>query len=607
MSADPYGPVPSSPAGPRWARRTATKNLNGAVRRLFRYMGSCRHSVLLGIVFALLSSALALIGPQYLEQITDLIAGSIRSETAIDLVRIGRIVLLLLALYVFSILFSYLQHLIVPSASQRLANKLRQDLSAKLDRLPLSYFTGSNTGDLMSRLTNDADTIGESFGPGITMFISSLTMVTGALIMMVYTDPRMALVAAAPGMFGFLLIFGLVRRSQPYFIGQQRDLGALNGLVQEVYYALDIVRAYGGERTSKDRFTVINERLWQSGFRARFISGMMPRLMGFVNNLGYVTVCVFGSMMIIDGSIGYGVIVAFIVYVEQFTHPIGQIADSFSDLQSVGAAAERVFEVLDAPEMDPEPDAVALPSHICGEVEFRDVRFSYVPGQEIIHGFSQHVAAGQKIAIVGPTGAGKSTIANLLMRFYETDSGEILIDGIPTRRMPRNYVHSLFCMVMQDSWLFPGTIRENIVYAKKDVSDETVRAACRAVEIETFVESLPQGLDTPVGDTDELSAGQRQQLALARALVKDAPMIILDEATSSVDTRTEQHIQRAMDRLTAGRTSFVIAHRLSTIVNADLILVVRDGNVVEKGTHQELLKAHGFYRDLFDSQFADCN
>lgn len=483
---------------------------------------------------------------------------------------------------------------------------MRDDLSRKINRVPLGYFDRSSTGDIMSRLTNDADTVGNTCSESIALFISSITLAAGSVAMMFYTDPTLAAISIVPTGVGFVLMFVLIKKSQKYYRRQQGDLGAMNGLVEEVYYGHDIVRAYNGEAGSKKRFSAINDSLYTSAFYARFMTSLMPQMLNFISNIGYVIVCIFGSMMVIDGRIGYGVIVAFIVYVNQFTRPILMISESLTSMQSVAAASERIFDFLDAPEMGDEGYKDVSVANVRGEVEFRDVHFSYVPGREVIHGFSQKVEPGQKVAIVGLTGAGKTTIVNLLMRFYEADSGDILIDGIPTRSMTRSQVHGLFCMVLQDTWLFNGTIRDNIAYTKEGVSESDIRAACRAAGIDDFIMGLPDRYDTVLTDGMRLSAGQKQQITIARAIVRDAPLLILDEATSSVDTMTEKHIQNAMDVLMEGRTSFIIAHRLSTVRNADLILVMKDGSIFEKGTHEELMRIGGFYKELYDSQFENC-
>lgn len=594
------------PKGPRWAVGEKPKDLKGTMVRLLHYIGKYRRDIAFGVVFPITAAVLTLIGPQYLAQVTDLVSGSILGGTSLDLGRIGGICLVLVFIYSASVIFSTCQEYLISASSEKIANVMRDDLSRKINRVPLGYFDRSSTGDIMSRLTNDADTVGNTCSESIALFISSITLAAGSVAMMFYTDPTLAAISIVPTGVGFVLMFVLIKKSQKYYRRQQGDLGAMNGLVEEVYYGHDIVRAYNGEAGSKKRFTAINDSLYTSAFYARFMTSLMPQMLNFISNIGYVIVCIFGSMMVIDGRIGYGVIVAFIVYVNQFTRPILMISESLTSMQSVAAASERIFDFLDAPEMGDEGYKDVSVANVRGEVEFRDVHFSYVPGREVIHGFSQKVEPGQKVAIVGLTGAGKTTIVNLLMRFYETDSGDILIDGIPTRSMTRSQVHGLFCMVLQDTWLFNGTIRDNIAYTKEGVSESDIRAACRAAGIDDFIMGLPDGYDTVLTDGMRLSAGQKQQITIARAIVRDAPLLILDEATSSVDTMTEKHIQNAMDVLMEGRTSFIIAHRLSTVRNADLILVMKDGSIFEKGTHEELMGIGGFYKELYDSQFENC-
>lgn len=594
-----------SPPGPQWNKVQKPKDLGAAMRRLLSYMGPFRKDLFIGIACTLISSILALIGPQYLSEITDNISSGILNGTEIDLGAIASVGTMLLAIYITSTLFATAEHWIIASASEKVGARMRDGLSRKMNRLAVGDLDSRSTGDVMSRMTNDTDTVSNSCAESISMTCTSMAMLLGSLIMMFYTEWRLALIAMVPTAIGFCILYVITHRTQRFFAAQQRDLGRMNGLIEEIYYGHDVVDLYNGREGSAERFTEINESLYHSAFLARFLTGMMPQTMNFISNLGYVLVCVAGSMMVIEGSIGYGVIVAFIVYIRQFTQPIAQLADSVAMMQSVASASERVFEFLDLEEMEPSP-ATVMPDRVTGHVEFRDVRFGYIPGKEVIHNLNLDVEPGSKIAIVGPTGSGKTTIANLLMRFYDPDSGDILVDGVSTRSMSREQVHDMFSMVLQDSWLFKGTVRENIAFTRTDADGDMIKEACEAVGISGFIESLPEGYDTVIDDRTGLSAGQRQQLTIARAIVKDAPMTILDEATSSVDTRTERHIQTAMDRLTEGRTSFVIAHRLSTIRNSDLIIVMRDGEVIEMGDHNGLLAADGFYRMLYDSQFEGC-
>ena len=594
-----------SPPGPQWTKVQKPRNLKAAMKRLLSYMGPYRKDLFLGIACTLISSILALIGPQYLSSIADGISAGILTGSEIDLGGIAATGIMLIVIYVTSTLFATGEHYIIASASEKIGARMRDDLSRKMNRLAVGDLDSKSTGDVMSRMTNDTDTVSNSCAESISMTCTSLAMLIGSLVMMFYTEWRLALFAMVPTAIGFCILYVITHRTQRFFAAQQRDLGRMNGLIEEIYYGHDIVDLYNGKEESGRRFAEINGSLYHSAFLARFLTGMMPQVMNFISNLGYVIVCVAGSMMVIEGSIGYGVIVAFIVYIRQFTQPIAQLADSTAMMQSVASASERVFEFLDLEEMEPSPSA-EMDEKVRGRVEFKDVRFGYIAGKEVIHGLNLTVEPGSKIAIVGPTGSGKTTIANLLMRFYDVDSGDILVDGISTRKMSREQVHDMFSMVLQDSWLFRGTVRENIAFTRTDVDDREIVEACEAVGIREFVESLPEKYDTVIDDRSGLSAGQRQQLTIARAIVKNAPMTILDEATSSVDTRTEKHIQAAMDRLTRGRTSFVIAHRLSTIRNSDLIIVMKDGDVIESGTHEELLEADGFYRMLYDSQFEGC-
>ena len=591
--------------GPRWARQDKPRDLRAAMTGLLVYMGRERRSLYAGILCALAATVLSLVGPQLLASITDSISASILESSPVDIRYVSRLGIVLVVLYAASFLLSVGETRIIGAASERVGDRMRRDLSAKFDRLPLSYLESHSIGDMMSRMTNDTDTVRTGAAESFSTAVSAVCMIGGGLVMMLYTDWRLAAVAVLPTVMGAFFLYQVTHRSQKYFVAQQRDLGLINGIVEETYYGHDVVRTYNGTADAERRFAEVNDRLRASSFRARVATAMMPQLMNFISNLSYVVVCVAGSVLIMDGSIGYGVIVAFIVYVKRFNQPVAEMADIVARMQSVASASERVFGILAMDEMPPSPEGPSI-GRAKGRVEFRDVHFGYTPGREVIHGFSLTVEPGSKVAIVGPTGAGKTTIANLLVRFYDPDSGDILIDGIPTTSMSRAQVREQFSMVLQDSWLSDGTFYENVAFTS-GADREAVETACDVVGIGDHIRSLPNGYDTVVGEASALSAGQRQQLAIARAMVKDAPMIILDEATSSVDTRTERRIQEAMDCMMVGRTSFVIAHRLSTVRDADVILVIRDGSIVERGTHEELIALGGFYRMLYDSQFEGCD
>lgn len=523
---------------------------------------------------------------------------------SIDMDKVQRIGFILVTFYALSYLFSAIQGWITAGVTQRVSQQLRGDISRKINRLPMAFYNRTSTGDILSRVTNDVDLISQSLNQSIGNLITSVILLFGSLLMMLITNLWMTLTAILASLLGFVVMFAIMDRSQKYFARQQRHLGALNGHIEEMYTGHTVVKAYNGEAAAQQTFDEMNDKLRESGFRAQTLAGMMMPVMTFVGNLGYVAVCVVGGAMALNDMISFGVIVAFMMYVRYFTQPLSQIAQAVQSLQSAAAAGERVFEFLEAEEMPDESGKKSDIGAVQGTVDFDHVRFGYEGTDKIvIHDFSAHAKPGQKIAIVGPTGAGKTTMVNLLMRFHDIQSGEIRIDGVPTNEMTREAVREQFCMVLQDTWLFEGTLRENLIYCTENVSDEKMIAACKAVGLDHFIRTLPKGYDIVVGDQLSLSQGQKQQLTIARAMIADKPMLILDEATSSVDTRTEQQIQSAMDKLMENRTSFVIAHRLSTIRNADLILVMNHGDIVESGTHEELLAKGGFYADLYNSQF----
>ena len=537
-----------------------------------------------------------------LDQLPDSVYGLIKPT--IDMERILQIGLLLVTFYLLSYILSTTQGFLMATVTQRVSKQMRSDISRKINRLPMWFYNRTTTGDVLSRVTNDVDTIGQSLNQSIGTLVSAVVLFLGSLIMMLVTNVWMTVTAVLASVLGFSIMLAITSRSQKYFIRQQQHLGDLNGHIEEIYTGHTVVKAYNGEAEAEQTFDQMNQKLCESNFKAQCLSGMMMPVMNFIGNLGYVAVCVVGGAMALNGKITFGVIVAFMMYVRYFTQPLSQIAQAVQSLQSAGAAGERVFEFLEAEEMEDETGKIEQLSNVKGEVTFEHVKFGYEDSDAtIIHDFSAVAKPGQKVAIVGPTGAGKTTMVNLLMRFHEIQGGKICIDGTPTNTMKREAVHAQFCMVLQDTWLFEGTVRENLIYCEKGIREEKMRAACKAVGLDHFIRTLPNGYDTVLNDQVNLSQGQKQQLTIARAMIADKPMLILDEAPSSIDTRTERQIQTAMDQLMEGRTSFVIAHRLSTIKNADLILVLKDGDIIESGTHEELIAKNGFYADLYNSQF----
>ena len=537
-----------------------------------------------------------------LDQLPDSVYGLIKPT--IDMERILQIGLLLVTFYLLSYILSTTQGFLMATVTQRVSKQMRSDISRKINRLPMWFYNRTTTGDVLSRVTNDVDTIGQSLNQSIGTLVSAVVLFLGSLIMMLVTNVWMTVTAVLASVLGFSIMLAITSRSQKYFIRQQQHLGDLNGHIEEIYAGHTVVKAYNGEAEAERAFNQMNQKLCESNFKAQCLSGMMMPVMNFIGNLGYVAVCVVGGAMALNGKITFGVIVAFMMYVRYFTQPLSQIAQAVQSLQSAGAAGERVFEFLEAEEMEDETGKIEQLSNVKGEVTFEHVKFGYEDSDAtIIHDFSAVAKPGQKVAIVGPTGAGKTTMVNLLMRFHEIQGGKICIDGTPTNTMKREAVHAQFCMVLQDTWLFEGTVRENLIYCEKGIREEKMRAACKVVGLDHFIRTLPNGYDTVLDDQVNLSQGQKQQLTIARAMIADKPMLILDEATSSIDTRTERQIQTAMDQLMEGRTSFVIAHRLSTIKNADLILVLKDGDIIESGTHEELIAKNGFYADLYNSQF----
>ena len=583
--------------------------------KLVRFCRKYVPAIIVALVLGAVGTICQIIGPDKLKDMTNEITKGLPAVVhgkpvlnSIDMGAVARIGWLLVVLYVGYALLSYIQSWMMATVTQRTAQELRESISKKINKLPLSYFDKVSYGDVLSRITNDVDAIGQTLGQSLGSLITSATLFVGALVMMFYNNWIMALCAIGSSIIGLIIMMVIMKASQKYFTRQQVALGDVNGHVEEMYAGHTIVKAYNGEADSIRRFERYNADLYDSGWKSQFLSGLMMPLMNFVGNFGYVVVCVVGAALAMDGQIEFGVIVAFMMYIRLFTQPLSQFAQAFQNLQRCAAASERVFGFLEESEMADESGKQALLGaqghEVHGDVEFSHVRFEYEAGKPIINDFSASVSSGQKVAIVGPTGAGKTTMVNLLMRFYEIAGGSIAIDGVDTKSVPRWNVHDQFSMVLQDTWIFNGTVRENIAYSKPGVTDEQIISACKAVGLHHYIMSLPNGYDTVLDENSSLSAGQKQLLTIARAMVQDAPILILDEATSSVDTRTEELIQKAMDALTVDRTSFVIAHRLSTIRDADMILVMNHGDVIERGTHEELLAAGGFYADLYNSQFA---
>ena len=600
------------PMGPGPAVAEKPKDFKKALGKLYGFIKPFIVPIIVALLFAVAGTVLNLIGPNKLGDLTNLIQASFDFDenslqwilSDVNLQEITSVCIFLVVIYSVGLLCSYLQGVIMATVTQKNSQGLRRAISKKINLLPLKYFDSNSVGDVLSRVTNDVDTIGQTLNQSLVTVFTAVVMLIGSVIMMFVTNAIMAVTAIVASLIGFVFMFLIMGKSQKYFMRQQRYLGDLNGHVEEVYSWHNVVKAYNAEKQVKAEFDSINRNLYSSAWKSQFLSGLMMPLMNFIGNLGYVAVCVVGAVLVSKGM-SFGVVISFTLYVRLFTSPLSQLAQAFTSMQSAAAASERVFEFLGEKELSDEKDKKVqlLPENVKGEVAFEHVTFGYDEDRTIIHDFSAIAKAGQKVAIVGPTGAGKTTMVNLLMRFYEVNQGDIKIDGVPTDELTRANVHDLFGMVLQDTWLFEGTIRENVVYSKEGVSDEDVVRACKAVGLHHFIMTLPEGYDTVMSDKANLSAGQKQLVTIARAMVENAPMLILDEATSSVDTRTEVLIQRAMDKLTEGRTSFIIAHRLSTIKNADLILVMKDGDIIESGTHEELLAKKGFYADLYNSQF----
>lgn len=590
------------------ATRAPLTGEKGTVAALGKTAGYVKGGVAvtaLALVLAALGAVLTIIGPDKIGEITNIMSEGL--ITGIDLAAIAKVGITLIVIYGLSALFTFVQHYIMATVTLKMSYRMRGELSQKINRVPQKYFNTHSQGDVLSRITNDVSTLQQGLTNALPMIISSATQFVGCLVMMFVTEWRLALISLGITLVGLFAVVMIMSRSQKYFTAHQENLGKLNGYVEEMYSGHEVVRISRAGDEIKDRFKGLNKAVYDANRKSQFLSGMMQPLMNIVGNIAYVAVCVFGSILVInDPSLGFGVIISFILYVRLFTTPLAQIAQGLTNMQTASASAHRIFDFLESEELENEDEKPTLGKDVHGEVEFDHVRFAYpdTPDKTVIKNFSAKVKPGQKVAIVGPTGAGKTTMVNLLMRFFETNGGCIKIDGTPITDVKRESIHELFGMVLQDTWLFEGTVRENLVYNMKNVTEDDLWRVCRACGLDKFVRSLSNGFDTVLSESVNISAGQKQLLTIARAMLQNAPMLILDEATSSVDTRTELLIQRAMDELTQGRTSFVIAHRLSTIKNADLILVMKDGDVIESGNHETLMERGGFYADLYNSQFA---
>ena len=575
----------------------------GAIKKILVYCKRYLPAVIVALIFAVGGSITTIIGPEKISDLMNEITSGIM--TGIDIDAIKKICYTLIIIYAGGAILNYSQQFITATITQKTSKRLRTDIDEKINRLPLSYFDTTTQGDILSRVTNDVDTISQTLSTSSANLISSLALFIGVIYKMFETNWILALVTIGSSLLGFAFMSIILKKSQRYFNRKQSDLGVMNGQIEEVYTNHNIVHAFGAKKEEKSKFDKVNERLYDADWKSQWLSGMMYPIMQFVGNLAYAMIFIVGVAFIVNdnSAVTLGTIMAFVIYARLFSQPLSTFAQSLTSIQQASAASKRVFEMLETEEQSDESSKNVVVPEIKGNVEFKNVKFGYSPEKIIIHDFSAKLSAGQKVAIVGPTGAGKTTMINLLMRFYEIDGGDILIDGISTKTLKREQVHDMFDMILQETWLFDGTIRENLIYNKEGVSDKELDIACEAVGLKHFISTLPQGYDTQINEALNLSDGQKQQLTIARAMIKDAPMLILDEATSSIDTRTELVIQRAMDKLTVGRTSFVIAHRLSTIKNADIILVMKDGDIIEQGNHEKLMADGGFYAELYNSQF----
>ena len=590
------------------------KDFKSAVKRLVKELGKFKILIIIALILAIAGAVLSISAPDRLSKLTDEIQAGIipKMENGqmimpeMDMEAIKSIALSLVILYAYSAICTFIQSICMTEVANNFARSLRTRISVKINKLPLSYFDRHQSGDTLSRVTNDVDTIAQTMNQSLGSLVSNITLFLGSIIMMFYTNWIMALTAIVSSLLGFMGMFAVLSKSQKYFVAKQEELGNLNGHIEEVYSGLNVVKAYNGKKESDQKFDEYNQKVCEANRKSQFLSGLMQPLMNFIGNFGYVAVCIVGALLTMNNIISFGVIIAFITYVRLFTNPLAQIAQSMTSLQSTAAASERVFEFLDEKEMSDQSNITKLldKNNVKGKIEFDNVVFQYDNNDKpTIKNFTATAEPGQKIAIVGPTGAGKTTMVNLLMKFYDINSGDIRIDGVSTKELSRENIHSLFTMVLQDTWLFEGTIKENIIYNQPNVSDERVKEVCKEVGLDHFIRTLPKTYDSYLSENDSVSAGQRQLLTIARGMIQDSPFLILDEATSNVDTRTEELVQVAMDKLTEGRTSFIIAHRLSTIKNADLILVMKDGNIVEQGNHEQLMAKNGAYAELYNSQF----
>ena len=579
------------------------KDLKKALRKMTHYLKKYIPFIVIALVLSALGSVLSIIGPNKLSDLTDEITKGLMTGMNFDAIK--SISIFLVCIYGLSGIFNYIQGFIMATVANRFAQSLRTQISHKINKLPLRYYDTHSYGDILSRVTNDVDTIATSLNQSLGTLVGAITLFIGSIIMMFYTNWILALTGILSSLIGFVFMFIILGKSQKYFNARQVELGNLNGHIEEIYSNHNVVKAYNGEKEASSKFDELNKRVYECNRKSQFLSGLMQPIMNFIGNFSYVAVCVVGAILTMNGHITFGVIVAFMMYVRLFTSPLTQIAQGMTNLQTSAAASERIFEFLEEPEMDDQKDITKNLSlkDVKGNIDFEHIKFSYDGEKNVIKDFSCNVHQGEKIAIVGPTGAGKTTMVNLLMKFYNISDGDITIDGTSIKELSRENIHDMFIMVLQDTWLFNGTIRDNIKYNKENVTDEQIWEALKTVGIDKFVKTLPGGLDAVITDNDSISAGQKQLLTIARGMIKDAPFLILDEATSSVDTRTEELVQQAMDKLTEGRTSFIIAHRLSTIRNADMILVMNEGNIIEQGNHGKLMAQNGFYADLYNSQF----